>query len=197
MRIRCADQETPSICKKLAITSPSSGDRSVCVVRSRTQIMEFSLVLSYGVCWESWTYCPSLATADHLLQKDLSSLYDQQEQMGVHSSSGRGYKISQRVLTATPSLLSLSARVALENNSERLFPAFSKTDSSWILRKATLCLFNVQEVLNTDPNACHCPMNVSYLLPILRTSHHLFSVVILSFALPSSHLHQNRLHSPL
>jgi hypothetical protein len=35
----------PSILKKLAIISPTSGCRSVGIVRSRTQTMEFSLVL--------------------------------------------------------------------------------------------------------------------------------------------------------
>jgi hypothetical protein len=39
--IRHADHVAPSIHKKLAITSPTSGDRSVGIVRSRTQTMEF------------------------------------------------------------------------------------------------------------------------------------------------------------
>jgi hypothetical protein len=42
--IRHADHVTPYIRKKLAITSPISGGRSVGIVRSRTQTMEFSLV---------------------------------------------------------------------------------------------------------------------------------------------------------
>jgi hypothetical protein len=37
---------TPSIRKKLAITLPTSGGRSVGIVRSRTQTMEFSFSLS-------------------------------------------------------------------------------------------------------------------------------------------------------
>jgi hypothetical protein len=45
--IRHADHVTPSIRKKLAITSPTSGGRSVGIVRSRTQTMEFSLVYMY------------------------------------------------------------------------------------------------------------------------------------------------------
>jgi hypothetical protein len=45
VRIRHADHVAPSICKKLAITSPTRGGRSVGIVRSRTQTMEFSLVL--------------------------------------------------------------------------------------------------------------------------------------------------------
>jgi hypothetical protein len=40
--IRHVDHVAPSICKKLAITSPTSGGRSVGMVRSRTQTMEFS-----------------------------------------------------------------------------------------------------------------------------------------------------------
>jgi hypothetical protein len=39
--IRDADHVAPSIRKKLAITSPTSGGRSVGVVRSRTQTMDF------------------------------------------------------------------------------------------------------------------------------------------------------------
>jgi hypothetical protein len=39
--IRFADHVAPSIRKKLAITSPTSGGRSVGIVRSRTQTMEF------------------------------------------------------------------------------------------------------------------------------------------------------------
>jgi hypothetical protein len=42
VRIHHADHVAPSIRKKLAITSPTSGGRSVGVVRSRTQTMEFS-----------------------------------------------------------------------------------------------------------------------------------------------------------
>jgi hypothetical protein len=42
----------PSIRKKLAITSPTSGGRSVGRVRSRTQTMEFSLVYElWQSCW--------------------------------------------------------------------------------------------------------------------------------------------------
>jgi hypothetical protein len=40
--IRHADHVAPSIRKKLAITSPTSGGRSVGIVRSLTQAMEFS-----------------------------------------------------------------------------------------------------------------------------------------------------------
>jgi hypothetical protein len=39
-----ADHVAPFIRKNLAITSPTSGGRSVGIVRSRTQTMEFSLV---------------------------------------------------------------------------------------------------------------------------------------------------------
>jgi hypothetical protein len=42
--IRCADHVTPLYPQKLAITSPTGGDRSVGIVRSRTKAMEFSLV---------------------------------------------------------------------------------------------------------------------------------------------------------
>jgi hypothetical protein len=43
--IRHSSHVAPSIRKKLAVTSPTSGGRSVGIVRSRTQTMEFSLVL--------------------------------------------------------------------------------------------------------------------------------------------------------
>jgi hypothetical protein len=43
--IRHADHVAPSIRRKLAITSPTSGGRSVGIVRSRIQTMEFSLSL--------------------------------------------------------------------------------------------------------------------------------------------------------
>jgi hypothetical protein len=44
--IRCADQAKPSICKKLALTSPTSGGRSVGIVRLWTKATEFT---SYAV----------------------------------------------------------------------------------------------------------------------------------------------------
>jgi hypothetical protein len=40
--IRCADHATPSTRKKLALTSPTSGGRSVDIVRLRTTATEFS-----------------------------------------------------------------------------------------------------------------------------------------------------------
>jgi hypothetical protein len=43
---RHADHVAPSIRKKLAITSPTSGGRSIGIVRSRIQAMEFSLVFN-------------------------------------------------------------------------------------------------------------------------------------------------------
>jgi hypothetical protein len=39
--IRHSDHVAPSICKKLAITSPTGGGSSVGIVRSRTQTVEF------------------------------------------------------------------------------------------------------------------------------------------------------------
>jgi hypothetical protein len=44
--IRHADHVAPIIRKKLAITSPTSGGCSVGIVRSQTQIMEFSFSFS-------------------------------------------------------------------------------------------------------------------------------------------------------
>jgi hypothetical protein len=43
--IHHTDHVAPSFPKKLAITSPTSGGRSVGIIRSRTEATEFSLVL--------------------------------------------------------------------------------------------------------------------------------------------------------
>jgi hypothetical protein len=42
--IRCAGHATPSIYKKFALTSPTSGSRLVGIVRSRTKATEFSFL---------------------------------------------------------------------------------------------------------------------------------------------------------
>jgi hypothetical protein len=42
--IRCADHVTPLYPQKLALTSPTGGGRSIGIVRSRTNAIEFSLV---------------------------------------------------------------------------------------------------------------------------------------------------------
>jgi hypothetical protein len=47
--IRHADHVAPSIREKLAITSPTSGSRSVGIVRSRTQTVEFFRVLALSL----------------------------------------------------------------------------------------------------------------------------------------------------
>jgi hypothetical protein len=44
--IRCADHATPSIGKKLALTSPTSGGRSVAIVILRTKATELHSVIS-------------------------------------------------------------------------------------------------------------------------------------------------------
>jgi len=46
---RCADHVTPLYPQKLALTSPTSGGRSVDIVPVRTKATEFSLVLVYCV----------------------------------------------------------------------------------------------------------------------------------------------------
>jgi hypothetical protein len=62
--IHHANHVAPSIRKKLAITSPTSGCRSVVIVRSSTQTIEFSLVLGYDHMRVSGGTAPSvLATA--------------------------------------------------------------------------------------------------------------------------------------
>jgi hypothetical protein len=49
VEIRHADHVAPSTRKKLTITSPTSGNLSVGIVRSRTQTMEFSFSLCFLV----------------------------------------------------------------------------------------------------------------------------------------------------
>jgi hypothetical protein len=51
-----SDHVTSSIRKKLALTSPTSGGRSVGIVHSRTLDMEFRLVLAVDVCVTSPVY---------------------------------------------------------------------------------------------------------------------------------------------
>ena len=50
---RCADHLTPSIRRKLALTSPTGGGRSVGIVRSRTKATEFSFMLVHPTVPES------------------------------------------------------------------------------------------------------------------------------------------------
>jgi hypothetical protein len=44
MGIHCADHATPFYPQKFALTSPTSGGRSVGIVRSRTQATQYSIV---------------------------------------------------------------------------------------------------------------------------------------------------------
>ena len=48
MGIRCADHVTPLYPRKLALTSPTGGGRSVGIVLSRTKTTEFSFSLVLG-----------------------------------------------------------------------------------------------------------------------------------------------------
>ena len=50
MGTRCADHVTPLCPQKLALTSPTGGDRSVGIVRSRTKATEFSFSLVTETC---------------------------------------------------------------------------------------------------------------------------------------------------
>jgi hypothetical protein len=53
--IRCAEDATPTYRQNLALTSPTSGGRSVGTVRSRTQATEsslFVLSLQYALAWD-------------------------------------------------------------------------------------------------------------------------------------------------
>jgi hypothetical protein len=56
----------PSIRKKLAITSPTSGGRSVGVVRSRTQAMEFFLIYLVKIAVSSPDYVQTFSLRDLL-----------------------------------------------------------------------------------------------------------------------------------
>jgi hypothetical protein len=60
--IRCADHAPPSIRKKLSLTSPASGGRSVGIVRSRTKAMAFSFLFVtpiYAVWYRNFKYAVS------------------------------------------------------------------------------------------------------------------------------------------
>jgi hypothetical protein len=54
--IRCADHATSSTLKSWALTSPTSGGRSVGIVRLRTKATEFSFFFPHGVRQSTW-YC--------------------------------------------------------------------------------------------------------------------------------------------
>ena len=66
MGIRCADHVTPLYPQKLALTSPTSGGRSVGIVPLRTKVTEFSdlgeirhknlYLIFFGICdfLENW-----------------------------------------------------------------------------------------------------------------------------------------------
>ena len=63
---RCADHVTPLYPQKLALTSPTGGGRSVCIVRVRTKATEFSLVplvLPLKGLWEEGKVLGSEGTA--------------------------------------------------------------------------------------------------------------------------------------
>jgi hypothetical protein len=47
--IRCTDHATPSICKKLALTSPTSGGRSVRIVCLQAKATEFIIIHTYNI----------------------------------------------------------------------------------------------------------------------------------------------------
>jgi hypothetical protein len=44
MGVRCADHATPSVRKRLALTWPTIGGRSIRTVRSRTKAIEYGLL---------------------------------------------------------------------------------------------------------------------------------------------------------
>ena len=53
---RYADHVTPIYPQKLALTSPTSGGRSVGIVRSRTKATEFSLVYAWYTEQSNYKY---------------------------------------------------------------------------------------------------------------------------------------------
>jgi hypothetical protein len=68
--IRHADHATPSIRKKLAITSPTSCGHSVGIVRSRTQTMEFSFSLVVDLGWGPLSL---VSTIEELLDRKIAA----------------------------------------------------------------------------------------------------------------------------
>jgi hypothetical protein len=68
--IRCADHATPSIRKSwLALTSPTSGGRSVGRVRLQTKAMEFRLAARDGNCHNFRLIFNEQSTVDYSCQK--------------------------------------------------------------------------------------------------------------------------------
>jgi len=51
---RCADHVTPLYPQKLALTSPTGGDRSVGIVRVRTKATEFSFNWNMKELFDEW-----------------------------------------------------------------------------------------------------------------------------------------------
>jgi hypothetical protein len=70
---RHAGHMAPSILKKLVLTSPTSGGRSVGIVRSRTQATEFSLVVWLSKDRTEWQ-AVVLATLNSRVQVPRDSL---------------------------------------------------------------------------------------------------------------------------
>jgi hypothetical protein len=66
--IHCGDDATPSIRKKLALTSPTCGDRSVGIISLRTKATRFSLVFHPNISWRSvaLVYTGCIFDRDHV-----------------------------------------------------------------------------------------------------------------------------------
>ena len=80
MGIRCADHVTPLYPQKLALTSPTGGDRSIVIVRSRTKATEFFFLL---YLYNIFSHSPVRLTTGpdpypkrvlHIVRSDASSL---------------------------------------------------------------------------------------------------------------------------
>jgi hypothetical protein len=91
-----ADHVAPFIPKKLAITSPTSGGRSIDIVRSRTQTMEFFLLLLKFcrpllalTCFFSFSI---LCTVGRILGSRISPLKGNYVHLGQHKHRTNSHK---------------------------------------------------------------------------------------------------------
>ena len=116
MGILCADHVTPLYPRKLALTSPTGGGRSVGIVRSRTKATEFYSVIVSG-----------------MMQMDESSWFDHEQRQNNFPYYNNIWKYS----TSTACLLTISSNTSnFSSNSP-----FGSRYLPWFLYQALYIIF--------------------------------------------------------